>query len=152
MPRRPDPNTLDIFRDYTPPEVAARFEPEIVRGGGTLDVKIARVLSEAMSRSGKSRSQIATEMSDYLDQRVTENMLDTYASPARKDHKITLERFIALIEATNSYELIGFVAAFSGYVAVPEKYADVIEDWHLDNEIERLERYRQSRGRMRGWK
>lgn len=150
MAKRRDPDTLDIFRDYMPPEVAVRFEPEVAKGG-TLDVKIARVLSEAMARSKKPRDRIADEMSAYLGQRITENMLDSYASPARKDHKITLERFIALIEVTECHELLGFVAEFSGFVAVPARYAEVIQLWQADERIAELERLRAGlRGRVGG--
>jgi hypothetical protein len=151
MTKRRDPHTLDLWRDWTPPEdVAARFEPEVAKGG-TLDVKIARVLSEAMSRSGKSRAEIAAQMSDYLGQNVTENMLDCYASPARRDHKITLERFIALLDATACYELLGFVAEFVGFVAVPERYSEIIQLWETEERMADLERQRVTlRGRVGG--
>ena len=53
-------------------------------------------------------------------------MLDQYASPARKDHKITLERFIALVAVTDCHDLLGFVASFSDFAVVPEEYlADI---------------------------
>jgi len=150
MSKRRDPYTLDLLRDYQPPEIAPAFEPEISKGG-TLDVKIARVLSEAMSRCGKSRAQIAADMSEYLQQTVTENMLDCYASPARRDHKITLERFIALLDATDCYELLGFVCSFSGFVAVPARYAEVIELWQTEERLSDLERKRAAlRGRVGG--
>ncbi|MVA19529.1 hypothetical protein GOZ94_11270 [Agrobacterium vitis] len=150
MTKRRDPHTLDLFRDYTPPEVAPAFEPEVSKGG-TLDVKISRVLSEAMARSGKTRAEIAAEMSDYLSQRVTENMLDCYASPARRDQKITLERFVALIEVTKCHELLGFVCGFSGFVAVPSRYSDIIHLWHVEEKKAELERQSATlRGRVGG--
>lgn len=150
MSRRRDPNTLDLFRDYQPAEVAVRFDPEVAKGG-TLDVKIARVLSEAMAMSGKTREQIAAAMSDFLGQTVSENMLDCYASPARRDHKITLERFIALIDATGCYELLGFICEFSGFVAVPARYAEVIQLWQTEERLAELERHRAAlRGRVGG--
>lgn len=149
--KRRDLGTLDMFRDYTPPEpVAAQLDPEIAKGG-TLDVKIARVLSHAMAECGKSRPQIAAEMSDYLGQRVTENMLDTYASPARRDHKITLERFMALVDVTGCYGLLAFVCEPAGFVAVPQRYADIIEIWREDRAIEERTRRRdQLLGRVQG--
>lgn len=151
MVRRHDFGTVDMFREYTPPEpVAAQLDPQIAKGG-TLDVKIARVLSHAMAECGKPREQIAAEMSDYLGQRVTENMLDCYASPARRDHKITLERFIALIDVTGCYGLLAFVCSAAGFVAVPERYADIIEIWREDREIEERTRRRDAlAGRVRG--
>ncbi|MBB4953992.1 hypothetical protein H4S14_002054 [Agrobacterium vitis] len=150
MSKRRDPNTMDLFRDYQPPEVVARFAPEVSKGG-TLDVKIARVLSEAMTRCGKSREQIAADMSEYLSQNVTENMLDCYASPARRDHKITLERFIALIDATDCFELLNFICEFSGFVAVPARYAEVIRLWQTEEKLADLERQRAAlRGKVGG--
>ncbi|WP_275789752.1 hypothetical protein [Pararhizobium gei] len=150
MSKRRDPDTMDLFRDYQPPAVVARFEPDVAKGG-TLDVKIARVLSEAMAMSGKPRDTIAAEMSDYLGQRVTENMLDVYASPARRDQKITVERFIALIDATGCYELLNFLCEFSGFVAVPARYAEVIQLWQTEERLADLERQRAAlRGRVGG--
>lgn len=150
MVKRRDLDTMDLFRDYQPPEVAVRFEPDVAKGG-TLDVKIARVLSEAMSMSGKTRDRIAAEMSDHLGQRVTENMLDCYASPARRDQKITVERFIALIDVTGCYELLGFLCEFSGFVAVPARYAEVIQLWQTEERLADLERQRAAlRGRVGG--
>lgn len=152
MKKRRDNMTLDIFRDYTPVEVAARIDPDVSKGG-TLDVKIARVLAYAMQKSEMSRGAIADAMSEYLGQRVTENMLDCYASPARRDHKITLERFIALLEVTDCYDLLAFVCEFAGFVAVPERYADIIEIWREDREIEERTRRRDAlAGRIRGLK
>lgn len=124
--RRHDNLTIDMWSEFTPPEVTVSIEPGVTKGG-TLDVKISRALSHAMQNSDKSRAEIASEMSEYLGgQRVTENMLDTYASPARRDHKITLERFIALVAVTECHDLLGFVADFSGFAVVPENYVDVI--------------------------
>ena len=139
--RRRDNKTLDLFREYQPPEVTVGFEPEITKGG-TLDVKIARALSHAMHECGLSRVEIAEKMSTYLDQKVTENMLNTYASPAREDHKITLERLIALVEVTGSHGLLGFVADFSDFVVVPKRFAEVIHLWIAEEELEKMERHR----------
>jgi hypothetical protein len=142
MTRRRDPFTLDIFRDYEPPaDVVVRHDGEVSKGG-TLDVQISRILSVAMERSGKSRDVIAEEMSAFLGHRVSKDMLDGYASPARRDHKITLERFIALIDVTDSRELLAFVCSFSGMVIVPEKYSEIIELWRRERAIEEHTRAR----------
>jgi len=142
MSRRRDPFTLDIFRDYEPPaDVVVRHDPEFSKGG-TLDVQISRILSAAMERSGKTRETIAEEMSAYLGHRVSKDMLDGYASPARRDHRITLERFIALIDEIDSQELLAFVCSFLGMVAVPEKYSEIIELWRRERAIEEHTRAR----------
>jgi len=153
MKMRRDINTLDLFRDYEPPEVTVGFEPEVTKGG-TLDVKIARAVSQAMDVSGKTREDIAAEMAEYLGgQNVTENMLNSYASPARRDHKITLERLIALIDATGCYELLGFIAEFSGFVVVPSRYAEIIHLWETEEQMAELEHRRSAlRGKVKGWR
>lgn len=161
--RRRDQNTLDIFRDYTPPEIVARMEPEVV-GRGSLDLRISRVVAEAMAQSGKTRAQIAADMSDFLgfpadaqgrrpNGAVTENMLDCYASQARRDHRITLERFIALIEATGCMSALGFVADMFDQIVAPKQYGAVIK-LHQINEIkERIAREEQAlNAEMRGWR
>lgn len=153
MKKSRDIHTLDLFRDYQPEEdVAARIAPEITKGG-TLNVQIARVVAHACQQSGKTREKIAKEMSAYLDQTITVNMLDAYASPARENHKITLERFIALLDATDCYGLLAFICQFVGYVAVPERYADIIEIWRNDREIEERQRKRDAlMGKVRALK
>ncbi len=141
MVKRRDGGTLDLFRDYEPPEVTVGLEPEITKGG-TLDVKIARAISHSMQKSGMDRIEIAQKMSDYLGgQNVTENMLNTYASPARRDHKITLERLIALVDVTGCHELLGFVAGFSDFVVVPKRYAEIIHLWIAEEEKEKMDRH-----------
>lgn len=153
MKKSRDIHTLDLFRDYQPEDdVAARIAPEITKGG-TLNVQIARVVAHACQQSGKTREEIAKEMSAYLDQTITVNMLDAYASPARENHKITLERFIALLDATDCYGLLAFICQFVGYVAVPERYADIIEIWRNDREIEERQRKRDAlMGKVRALK
>jgi len=147
---RHDLGTPDLFRDWQPPrEVAARLAPEVTKGG-TLDVRVAKAVAHALAASGKSRAEIAALMSEYLGERLSENMLDAYASPARETHKITLERFIALMDATGCYGLLAFICQFAGYVAVPERYGDVIELWREDREIEERTRRRDAlMGRVR---
>lgn len=139
---RRDNKTMDMFREWTPEPVAHQFDEQVTKGG-TLDVKIARALAAAMTfaqdQHGLNRDAIALAMSDYLDQKITTNMLNSYASPARTDHKITLERTIALAEITKCTELLGFICGFSNTVVVPEKYADVIRLWQLEKAQERLD-------------
>lgn len=156
MAKRRDEGTLDLFRDYEPPEVTVGLEPEITKGG-TLDVKIARAISHAMQechrKHGKDREQIAEEMSEYLGgQNVTVHMLNTYASPARRDHKITLERLIALVDVTGCHELLGFVADFSNFVVVPKRYAEIIHLWIAEEEKEKMDRHlTMLRSKVKGW-
>ena len=148
MARRRDTDTIDMFREYeTPDTMIARCDPEILRGGSgaTLDVKISKAVAIAMDRSEKSREQIAEEMTAYLDgRRVSKDMLDAYASPGREDHRITLERFMALAQVTNPYGMLAFICEAYGFVAVPQKYSKIVDAWHrkrvLDEQTRAYER------------
>lgn len=164
MARRRDFGTLDIFSDYKPPQsVAAAIDPEVVRGG-TLSGQIARALSHAMKSCDKSRAQIAEEMSDYLGfpadddgkrpaGAVSENMLDSYASQAHSDHKITLERFIALVAVTDCTDLLALVCQPAEYVAVPRQYEAIIRKHRLAELKERIEREERAvDAELRGWR
>lgn len=133
-----DPLTLDLFRDWQPPQVAVTLPGDAPRGG-TLGGRIARALSQAMANSSLSREEIASAMTEYLGELVTKNMLDAYASQAREEHRISLERFIALVEVTGATGLLGFVAEAFGMVVVPAKYADLIELHFIDEQLQTLE-------------
>ncbi len=133
-----DKHTLDLFNDWTPPKYAAELPEETTRGG-TLDTQIARAISHALSQSNMSREELAKAMSDYLGVEVTRNMLDAYSSQARTDHKITLERFIALIEVTQNIGLTGFVAGFFGHIVVPSKYRELIDLHYIQEKRDELE-------------
>lgn len=139
--RRREDQTIDMWSEFTPPDVDVQIEAEVTRGG-TLDVKIARAISHAMQSSDLGREEIAKRMSEFLVQNVTENMLDQYASPARTDSKITLARFIALVEVTGCHDLLGFVAGFSDFAVVPDKYVDVIKLDAVEDRIAEAIRYR----------
>lgn len=137
MPKR-DPFTLDMFTDWEPPEVAVGL-PEAAARGGVLSSRIARAVSHALKATALSRDEVAQGMSEYLGESVTKNMLDAYASQARTDHRITLERFMALIEVTGKQGLIGFVAEEFGLIAVPARYRDLIELHFIEEQQKRLE-------------
>ncbi|WEO73818.1 hypothetical protein [Agrobacterium vitis] len=136
MARR-DTLTPDLFA-WQPPKVAAGYG-EDVTGRGALDNRIARTISRAMKDAkerGLTRSQIAKAMSDYLGRSISEDMLNKWASEAADSNRITLDAFMALIDATGSHDLMGLVVSGFGYVAVPERYSDMIE-LHLIEEHER---------------
>lgn len=135
--------TPDLFRDWQPPEVAARLDGPAPQGG-TLRSRISRAVSQALTASGMTRDEVAAGMSDYLGEDISKNMLDAYASQAREGHTITLERFVALVEVTGQTGLLGFVADAFGLVVVPAKYAELIELHFIDEQQAELERRRQA--------
>lgn len=121
-----DDLTIDMFTGWKPPKVSVGFEPGAI-SGNRLSSRISRAIAKAMKDCGKNRPTIAGLMSERLGSKVTETMLEAYASEAKVDHNITVERFLALIHATGKTELLGFLAEGFDMAVVPRKYENVIE-------------------------
>jgi hypothetical protein len=132
MPR--DRLTADLF-SWEPPKVVVGFEPDALPGN-RIASKISRAVALALKACGKSRADVAAAMSAELGQTVSVDMLDAYASEAKEGHRISLERFLALVTATGCHDLLGFLAEPFGFVVVPERFASLIE-LHLVEEHER---------------
>jgi len=128
MSRR-DILTADLF-DWEPPKVAVGYAPDVA-GRGDLDSQISRLVGRALrdcrDDGNGSRADVARRMSAYLDRTVSEGILNKWSSESSDEHRIPLDAFIALIDATQADDLLGFIAAKFGFAVVPEKYADIIE-------------------------
>lgn len=118
--------------------MAVGYGEEVI-GRGALDNRIARAISQAL-REAKvrdiKRAEIAKSMSEYLGRPISEDMLNKWASEAADSNRITLDAFVALIDATQAHDLVSLVVSSFGLVAVPERYSDLIE-LHLIEEHER---------------
>lgn len=128
MVRRRDPLTPDLFDDWEPPKVAVGYSTEVMGRGG-LDNKIARLIAQALRDArdeGRSRSQIAKAMSDYLGRAISEAMLNKWSSEASGEHRIPLDAFIALVHATGAMDLLGFAPGEFGMTVISSKYANLI--------------------------
>lgn len=123
---RGDSLTGDLL-SWEPPKVAAGFEEGAVRGSRIAN-QICQVVKLALE--GHDRAQVAAQMSGELGYPVSRDMLDHYASEGSEAHKITLERFVALLEATGCVDALAFVADRFDHVVVPSKYAAIVE-YHL---------------------
>lgn len=144
MSKRRDPLTKDLF-EWTPPRVAIRYE-EGVMGRGSLDSKISRLIGRALRDArddGQQRAAIAAAMTRYLGRTISPAMLDKWASEASDEHRIPLDAFIALVDATGARELLGFVPGEFGLTVIEDEYADLIEDRLLEDHIEELQARRQ---------
>ena len=130
---RGDSLTGDLL-NWEPPKVVAGFEPGTIRGS-RLSSRISQAVAMALKQSELSRADIAARMSDELGYAISENMLANYASEGAEGHRITLERFIALIEVTGCIDLLGFVAEQFGRVVVDRRYQALI-NVHLAEEAE----------------
>jgi hypothetical protein len=127
MNKRRDPLTLDLLA-WEPPKVTVGFSDEVT-GRGALDNRISRAISRALKDArdaGQTRAVVAKKMSDFLGRPISEDMLNKWASEASDQHRISLDAFIALIDATNCHDLIGVVTSGFGLVAVPEKYERIV--------------------------
>lgn len=139
MSKRRDPLTKDLF-EYQPPKVAVRYD-DGVTGRGSLDNQIARLISHALRDArddGNARTDIAASMSRYLGRSISAAMLDKWASEASDEHRIPLDAFIALVDATDAKELLGFVPGMFNLTVIENEYADLIEDKLLEDHIEEL--------------
>jgi len=132
-PRNDNANQGDLFR-WQPPKVAAGFDEGAIRGC-RLASQISQAVGLALKECGLSRAEVAARMGAELGYHLSENMLDNYASEAAEGHKITLERFIALITVTGCEDLLGFVAERFGKVVIERKYEALI-NIHLAEEAE----------------
>lgn len=126
---RQDLLTADLF-DWEPPKVAVGYSPDVA-GRGDLDSQISRLVGRALrdcrDDGNGSRADVARRMSAYLDRTISEGILNKWSSESSDEHRIPLDAFIALIEATQAEDLLGFIAGKFGYAVVPAKYADIIE-------------------------
>ena len=148
--QRGDQATLDLLRDFRPPEIAERFEEAALVKASHLSQRISRCVSRTLTDSGLGRDEIAGRMSDYLTETVSKHMLDAYASEARDDHNISLERAAAMVHATGDPRLFGDLLGRLGYAVIPERYLAAVEDAMITEQIETLKK-RQPQLRRR-WK
>lgn len=148
MKVRGDKKTMDLL-DWEPPQVVRQFEPDQVRAA-SLRAMVAKAVSAALRDCEKDREAIAAEMSEYLGEPTSKNILDAYASEAREDHVINVVRFLALVHATGDHRLLQMLADSFGLAVVEKRYLAAVEEamW-----AEQEERARQRRLAARNkWK
>lgn len=145
MARYRDPLTKDLF-SWEPPKVALGYGPEVV-GRGRLDNRIARVIAHALRdarEDGLSRAEIARRMGDFLGRSISEAMLNKWSSEGSEDHRIPLDAFIGLVQATGAKDLLGFVPGEFGLAVIENEYAELIEERLLDDHIEEMQARKQA--------
>jgi transcriptional regulator with XRE-family HTH domain len=141
MARRRDPMTKDLFA-WQPPKVAVGYSADVI-GRGRLDNKIARQISQALREAREdqrlSRSDIAARMSEYLGRTISEAILNKWAAEGSEDHRIPLDAFVALVDATGAKALLGFVPGEFGLTVIEDEFADLIEAQLLDEHMEEVQ-------------
>ncbi|NIX75417.1 DNA transposition protein [Microvirga terricola] len=149
--RRRCPDTNDLLAWEAPQPVKA-FQPETIRAA-SLGAQLSKAISRALKECGKTRDQVVKDMSSYLGSRLTEDMLNKYASEAAEDQIINVVRFIGLIHVTRDRRLLQMVASHFGWAVVEEKHVDAIklavmleEREAMNRNIEATRRNLQSKG------
>ncbi len=145
MARHRDPLTKDLF-SWEPPKVGIGYSEDVI-GRGRLDNKIARLISAALRdarEDGMSRAEVARKMSAFLGRTISEAMLNKWSSEGSEDHRIPLDAFVGLVQATGAKELLGFVPGEFGLTVIEQEYAELIEERLLDDHIEELQARKQA--------
>lgn len=124
MTRR-DGQTLDLL-DWQPPQLEQRFSFEEVRAA-RLSAAMAKAISLSLKQCGKSREEVAQEMSAFLGEKVPVSVLNAYASEAREDHNISAVRLVALVHATQDRRLFSLLCEQFGWAVVDRRYLKFVE-------------------------
>ena len=102
--RRPSLTDEQMAFTFAPPK-PARVEGDLAG----LTKQIASGCARALKEDHRSREEIAGRMSALLGETVSRWMLDAYASEARGEHNVSAARFLALIAATERFDILDAV-------------------------------------------
>ena len=145
---------LDLLQDWEPPPATVRFDADRVRAA-TIAHLLCRAVSEALKDTKLNRNEVAAQMSEFLGDHVTVNMLNAYASPARQDHPISMARFISLLHATKDRRLLELLAEPLGWAVIERRHLPMIElaavqerQGELNRLADSLRRQAKSRGAL----
>ena len=112
--------------DWVPPQPVAAFSPRLV-AASTIAGQVARAVSVALAECGQARDAVAEAMSRVLGRKISKPMLDAYASTARDDHAISVERFAALLRVTRDRRLLELLAEPMGWAVIERRDLALLE-------------------------
>ena len=135
MSRR-DPNTLDLFTDWTPPVIS--HDPETVRAS-SFRGRLARAISTTLTECGPSRAEIAAEMTKLLGATITENVLNRAAAESAEEHLLNPERLWALCTVTGDFRPISVLLDGSDKVLIDRRWLGAVREAIATAEKERLD-------------
>jgi hypothetical protein len=121
----------------SPAEIA--YAPEEVRAA-SLSARLCRAISVSLKACGKTRAEVAETMSSYLGVRISESILDAYASPARESHVISWPRLIALVHATGDLRLLSAGLDQFGVAIIDRRHLPYVEMGLIEEEKAELSR------------
>lgn len=137
MSRHRDPHTLDLL-DWQPPSVVKTFSEDKVRAVNW-PAKLAKAVAVTLKECGMPRAVVAARMGEFLDETVSENMLDNYASEARQDTVISATRLIALLHVTRDMRLLQVLAEPCDWAVVDQRYVAQIRAAQMRDKARELE-------------
>ena len=103
-----------------------------------LEQRICRAAATVLNSDSRARAVIAAEMSELLDEPVSKEMLDAYASPARTEHKVPMSRFLALVAVTGRHDLLDPLVREIGAALLVGEEVLTARLGHLRRQIEQL--------------
>lgn len=107
-----------------------------------LERQISIAVSDILHAEERSRTVIAAEMSDLLDDEVSRAMLDAYASQAREGHKVPMSRFFALVAVTNRHDVLDRLVRHIGGAVLVGEQIKTARLGDIDRRIEALKKER----------
>jgi len=124
---RRDKMTFDIVDliDATPTAVASYDESRVRTS--SLRAKVARAVAETLRDAGQDREAIAAAMGEWLEEEVSKNMLDNYASQGCEQHTIPFIRLLALVHVTEDLRPLTLATEPFGYAVVDQASLEWIE-------------------------
>lgn len=143
---------LSLFETVIRQEIEAAKTASVP---GSLNVKqqIIAALKHALRHAGKSREQVADEMTLYTGELITDDMISTWLAASKPKHRFPLEYLPAFRKATNSLDALTVTSQACGAFTLrgpdalradirkldEEKKAKADETKALETEKKRLE-------------
>ena len=87
-------------------DFAAPLQARLPGALAGLERQICEAVGTILNSAGRRREFIAAEMSILLGEEVSRFTLDSYASPAREDHRVNMSRFWALVQVTGRHDVL----------------------------------------------
>lgn len=136
--KKRDHLTPDLFKDYVPAPVVARFAQDEVKGWSP-SARMSAAVAKTLADDGRSRAEIAKAMSGLIEEEVSKTILDAYASQS-KDHSIPAVRLAALIAVTGDPRALNELLREFDLIAVPAKFEALLRREHAREVAERAQR------------
>ena len=137
-----DASTLDLFKDFQPQPVVARFAAEDVKAWSRAR-SLSKAIAKTLADDGRSRDVIAEAMSELLEEPISRGMLDNYASQ-EKEHAISALRLAGLVAVTGDARTLNTLLAEVGLIVVEAKYEALLRREKARELRERAEREEQA--------